>query len=219
VASNTVPRFQPSVHGFHFANRWPSVPTHQWRLGLVELGVGDAARGLCGGMVFATRDRFDRGEVAPTVAAAPDPGSALFREIVDRQVDSFDRLVFVPLRFWLGSLSKDATRMKESVRTAWPTTKATIDKGELAMLGLIREARGNPFSTSLGHQVAAYRYAESPEGVTIGVYDPNHPDDDTVEVRIARQPGRGVALSQSTGEPVVGLLALPYTAPGPQKPQ
>ena len=109
-------------------------------------------------------------------------------------------------------------RLKESVTNAWPAIRAQIDAGEPAMVGIIRSAPGNPFALDIGHQVAAYRYESSPEQVRIGIYDPNHPDDDTVELHIDKQADGSVALSQTTGEPVLGLLDLPYVPPRAEAP-
>ena len=62
MASNVVEGFLPSRHGFRFVNRWPTGPARVWHLGLLHVGIGDVGRGLCGGMAFVARDRFDRGD-------------------------------------------------------------------------------------------------------------------------------------------------------------
>lgn len=80
------------------------------------------------------------------------------------------------------------------------------------MVGLVRAAGPNPLRPDFGHQVVAYRYDASPQQVSIRIYDPNHPRDDTVELRIDRAADGSIALSQSTGEPLLGILALPYVA-------
>ena len=80
------------------------------------------------------------------------------------------------------------------------------------MVGLVRAAGLNPLAPDFGHQVVAYRYDASPDRVAIGIYDPNHPGDDSVEVRLDREPDGSISLSQSTGEPLLALLALPYAA-------
>ena len=213
MASNEVQGFVPSRHGFGFANRWPAGPAREWRLGLVQLGIGDVSRGLCGGMAFAARDRFERGHVAPVDAHAPAAGSELFREIVDRQFDSFGTLWTVPLRFWLAALGGQARRDRETVRVAWPAIRADIDGGRPSMLGLVRSATVNPLALDLGHQVVGYRYDETPSRVSIGVYDPNHPGDDTVTLGFEIAPGGALRLWQSTGEPLLGLLHLPWRPP------
>ncbi len=214
MPANAVPGFLPSRHGFRFANSWGPGPARQWSLGLVHLGIGNPARGLCGGMAFVVRDRFERGEEAPAEGAPPAAGTSLFRAIVDRQFDSFGRLWTVPLRFGIASaLYDERRRLRESVRAAWPGIRRDVDAGVLSPLGLVREAGWNPLSTAMGHQVLAYRYDASPERVAIGIYDPNHPGHDAVEVAVERGHGSEIRLSQSSGEPVRALLHLPYVPP------
>jgi hypothetical protein len=217
VRSNAVPGFLPSRHGFAFPNSWPVTPARRWNLGLVEIGIGNASLGLCGGMVFAARDRFERGDPQPASfvgTVAPAPFTPLFEEIVDRQFASFGALWSVPLRFWVASaLASPERRVRDTVRRAWPAIRAEIDAGRLALVGLVRQAQWNPVALGMGHQVLAYRYDASPDRVTIGVYDPNHPGDDRAELVLERGDGGEIRLSQSTGEPLLGLLHLPYAAP------
>jgi hypothetical protein len=213
VVSNAVQGFLPSTHGFRFANSWPRSAARRWQVGFLEVGVGDVGRGLCGGMVFAARDRFERGEPAAPDPETPAPGMPLFREIVDRQFDSFGRLWIVPIRFFLSSaLGTPASRARATVKEAWPAIRAEIDAGRPSMVGLVRAAGWNPLSVGMGHQVAAYAYESTSERIALPVYDPNHPGDDTVEVRIDRGPDGSIELSQSTGEPLLGILALPFAA-------
>jgi hypothetical protein len=182
MATNAVEGFLPSRNGFRFANRWPSGPAREWHLGLVHLGIGDVGRGLCGGMAFVAADRFTVGEPAPADDAAPPLGSPLFTEVVDRQFDSFGPLFWVPARFALAAFAGDRRRLRHTVRTAWPAIRREIDAGRLAMVGLVRRSGFAVTAPDFGHQVVAYRYDASPERVSIGVYDPNHPGDDTVEL-------------------------------------
>jgi hypothetical protein len=225
VHTNAVPDFLPSRHGFRFPNRWPAAPARTWSLGLLQIGIGDSARGLCGGMAFTARDRWENREAGATEAHAteaepPAPGTPLFREIVDRQFASFGRLFNVPLRFWLAAaLGTERSRLRGTVREAWPEIRRRIDAGEPPMVGLVRQAGLNPLNSGLGHQVVAYRYDARPERVAIGVYDPNHPGEDTVEVRITRSPEGRITLEQSTGEPLIALLSLPFkpARSGPQR--
>ena len=210
MTSNAVPGFLPSRNGFRFANRWRSGPARTWQLGLVSLGIGDVGRGLCGGMAFAARDRFERGEAAPPDDAAPPPGSPLFREIVDQQFDSFGRLFEVPLRFLVAGLGSENRRWRETGAAAWPAIRRDIDAGTLSMLGLVRRQGRYALASDFGHQVVAYRYQASPARVAIGVYDPNHPGDDSVEVGFERTADGGLTLWQSTGEPLLSLLHLPW---------
>ena len=69
MASARVPGFLPSTCGFGFANAF--LPQPLFRLPLAGLRVGDASRGLCGGMVFAARDYFERGSAPRPTATRP----------------------------------------------------------------------------------------------------------------------------------------------------
>ncbi len=214
MASNAVPGFLPSRHGLRFTNHWGSGPARQWDLGMLHVGIGNPARGLCGGMAFVVRDRFERGQEAPAEGGPPAAGTPLFRAIVDRQFDSFGRFWTVPLRFWMFSaLAGEQRRLRDSVRVAWPKVRADIDAGRPSALGLVREAGWNPLSTGMGHQVLAHRYDVTPQRIAIGVYDPNHPGKDDVEIVVERGHGGEIRLSQSTGEDCLALLHLPYVPP------
>jgi hypothetical protein len=115
----------------------------------------------------------------------------------------------VPIRFWLAAALGEGRRVRETVKRAWPAIRADIDAGRPAMVGLVRLATLNPLAP-LGHQVVGYRYDETPDRVAIGVYDPNHPGADDVEVVLEKSADGGIRLNQSTGEDVIGLLALPF---------
>ena len=210
MPSNAVPGFLPSRYGFRFRNQWPSGAARTINLGLVTIPIGDTGRGLCGGMAFAARDRFARGEDAPADLAPPPQGAALFKEIVDRQFASFGSFFSVPIRFWLSSAGSQAGRDRETVRDAWPAIRSGIDKAEPPMVGLVRLAGRNPLALGLGHQVVAYRYDETSTKIEIGIYDPNHPGRDNVLLTIERLADGGFRTAQSTGESLIGLLALPF---------
>jgi hypothetical protein len=64
--------FVPSRDGFAFTNAWPSEPAVVLPTPFGKIRIGDAAAGLCGGMVFAALDYWHTGIVPP--AARPAPG-------------------------------------------------------------------------------------------------------------------------------------------------
>jgi hypothetical protein len=214
MVANAVPGFLPSRHGFRFPNRWPKGAARTIKVGRWSIPIGDTARGLCGGMIFAARDRFERGEDGSQATEPPARGSPLFDEIVDRQLASFFFLI-VPFRFWLAAAGSAGRRNRATADVAWPAIRREIDAGRPAMIGLVRLATWNPLAP-LGHQVVGFRYEETAASITIGVYDPNHPGDDAVEIRVRRGANGGVELSQSTGERLIGLLSLPYV-PAPRR--
>jgi hypothetical protein len=220
MQERTVEGFLPSVHGFHFANAWPAGPTV--RFGPLDprwIGIGDAADGLCGGMVYTVGDLFAAGIAMSPEREPPANGSPRFRAIVRRQVESLAFLT-VPVRFWLrsalgGSLGGD--RARATFDREWPKAKALIDAGQVAMIGLIRVASANPMMLTRNHQVMAWGYAEDGRGVTLRLYDPNWPDRDDVTVTLQLDPAlRPIGLSQSTGEPLLGWFVLPYSPADPR---
>ena len=221
--------FRPSRHGFHFANRFPPGPT--LRIGPIDprvMGVGDASAGLCGGLVLTARDLFEARLDPPPDREPPTNGSRRFRALVRRQAQSLDWLR-VPLRFydagafrpdpatwWSRALGRRPAR-DTSLDVAWPAIRSEIDAGRLVVLGLVRRAEVNPLRLVLNHQVLGWGYRVEPGLVAIRVYDPNWPDQDDVEQRIELgADGRPDRLSSSTGEPLVGLLRLPYSFEPPR---
>ncbi|MBI2777244.1 MAG: hypothetical protein HYX57_08325 [Chloroflexi bacterium] len=228
--------FRPSRDGFPFANRFPPGPAIEWRAGHVRVGIGEVGDGLCGGMCRVAADRFLRGDASTDPGTEegptpPPPGTPLFAEIVRQQVDSL-ALGSVPFRFWWAATRLRSGRWsaREQVRE-WRAIRRDIDAGRPAMLGLVRSPSINPFALTLNHQVLGYGYDATPDRATIRIYDPNHPGADDVAVELRRPsvaadagvegeaglrtgtgpgPGAAVVLRQSTGEPLLALLRLPY---------
>ena len=220
MSEHLVPGFLPSRTGLHFANRFPPGPTV--RLGPLDprlIGVGDASKGLCGGMCFTVRDLFEAGVAVPADRQPPDNGTPRFKSIVRRQIQSLDWLR-LPFRFWLRSAfgaSFGGDRAQSTYEREWPRIRAELDAGRLAMLGLIRVAAVNPFRLTGNHQVIAYGYAEDGRGVTLHLYDPNWPDRDDVTATIALDPSfRPTGLEQSTGEPLLGIFLAPFRPGDPR---
>ena len=167
----------------------------------------------------------------PGDGAPPAAGTALFAEIVRRQVDSFDALVRLPLRFWAWAALRPerpnrwsrasglGSRGAATVLREWPRIRAAIDRGELPQLGLVRASGASPLALGRHHQVlgCGYRLDAAAGELAIRVYDPNWPGRDDVELAITL--GRdaanrqSVTLAQSTGEPLLGVFLAPYVPP------
>jgi len=207
--------FLPSTAGFRFANRWPAGPAFELKAPYLRLGIGEVADGLCGGMCYAAADRFLAGAGVPPEAEAPAAGSALFDEIARRQLDSLHFLAVVPLRFWTTAarVASHTWTAADQVRE-WRALRADIDAGRPAMAGLVRSANVNPFALAHNHQVLGYAYEASGAEARLRIYDPNHPLDDDVQVLVRRTTGPGekpaFSLEQTTGEPLLAMLRLPY---------
>jgi hypothetical protein len=211
--TNTVLDFRPTRHGFHFANRFPPGPTVMFgAFDIRLLGVGDAAAGLCGGMALTVRDLFEARVDPPPDTAPPANGTPRFKALVRRQVQSLDWLR-VPLRFYdLAAFRPLPPRRPVgdvTLADEWPKVRATIDAGNLAIIGLIRTESANPFKLTANHQVVAYGYRAEPGSVVVRVYDPNWPDRDDIEARLFLDPGRP-RLESSSGEPLKGFFLAPY---------
>jgi hypothetical protein len=222
-----VANFLPSTGGLHFANAFPHQRTVRLGVGPVAVRVGDAANGLCGGMAFTARDLFEAGDPPPPDRECPAGGTARFQYLVDRQVDSFD-LGRVPLRFYdlmafrgpsPGPLARLLGRKSHAavmVRDEWPRIRADIDAGRLSMVGLVRIASRDPRRLGENHQVACYGYSFDPGHLVLAVYDPNHPDDDSVEIRLIVDDSRSTAgVEYSAGEALVCFFRAPYSPKDP----
>lgn len=217
IIERTVPGFLPSVAGFHFPNRWPSAPALKLDLrvpGPVPIGLtltlGDTASGLCGGMSLAALDLWLAGETPPPDTVPPAPGSSLFRRIVRRQVDSLGFGLAV-VRFFHAQASSSRSRARLAIRDAWPAVRRSIDAGRPALLGLVHVASADPRRLVSNHQVVAHGYElDAAVGrLALRIYDPNHPDDDAIRLRLTLSPER-TALTFEYGPeaPVLGILAL-----------
>lgn len=224
IKTAAVAGFLPSASGFHFANRWPTGPALRFALRVtgpvpvgVELAVGDVANGLCGGMALATIDRFLRGEPPPADRVPPAPGTPLFAEIVRRQVDSLE-LGLAVARFYRASAVSDAARARIALGDAWPAVRRAIDAGRPAALGLVHTASADPRRLIGNHQVVVHGYElEASAGrLSLAVYDPNHPDDDAIRLRLQLAGQHGPLRFDYVADeaPVLGLVALEARAAG-----
>jgi hypothetical protein len=203
------PDFVPSRHGFAFANSWPAVPAISVRVPAGRLGIGNAALGLCGGMVFAALDYWHAGRLPSTVQ--PAPGTPLFRFVVRRLIDSWHIPAGVA-GYYRGMLSSDAALTRRTISRQWPRVRALLDAGQPAPIGLVTVASANPLLLGHNHQVLAYGYAVSGAEVTLAVYDPNSGPDDSVVVRFG---AAGFAHTVSIGWSVRGFFLTRYRAARP----
>jgi len=215
--------FLSSRNGFHFDNSFPAVPDLALPTPLGELKIGNAANGLCGGMVYAALDYFNFGLPVPADAKAPAKGS-LFDYLVDRLFYSFDLpagvLRYVELmnplypdgqsllgRFFAG-LNGRAWTM---IRQEWPVIKVSLDAGRPIPLGLIKVKSSDLKQLGHNHQVLAIGYDLNGTDLALFIYDPNFSDHDHVTLRLSvADPSRPIALSYSTGEAVYCFFHTRY---------
>jgi hypothetical protein len=204
-----VPGFSPSRCGFRFDNNFPSQPL--FRVPLTGLWIGNASRGLCGGMVFAACDYFARGYLPPGDGEPPHHGSLLFAYLVRRLFDSF-LLPWGPLRYYRWMASRDDMLLRHTVHRQWPRVRTELDAGRLAALGLIRIRSRDPLRLGENHQVLAYGYElHEPSGLLrLAIYDPSHAGRDDLTLGLNLRAPDGVA--STSGEPFRGFFLTPYAA-------
>jgi hypothetical protein len=209
MASARVAGFLPSTCGFRFPNNFPPQPLLRVPLaGLGYLPIGNASRGLCGGMVFAARDLFERGSPPPDDREPPALGSPLFGYLVRRLFHSFD-LPWGPLRYYRWMAAPDGAVLRHTVALQWPRVRRELDAGRPAALGLIRPRTRNLLRLGENHQVLAWGYdLEASGALSIAVYDPNHAARDDVTLALnLREPG---GILSATGEAFRGFFHTPY---------
>jgi hypothetical protein len=221
--------FLPSRDGFAFDNAWPPAPGLPVRTPFGTLGLGNAAAGLCGGMVFAALDYWRAG--LPPPAGRPAPGTPLYRFIVRRLIDSWHLPAGVARYYlWMNLAGPDyrprvlgqrATLRGLSSRTIeqhWPRVRAGIDAGCPAPLGVVTMASAWPGVLGRNHQVLAYGYDVSGGVVTVRVYDPNSGPSDQVRIRFdPAAPTREAAFEHniSIRWPVRGFFLTAYSPAAP----
>jgi len=154
--------------------------------------------GFCGGMCWASLDRFRSNQLIPATSTTPTSGSPLYDEILQRQMDTLlesgelDKVLIwttkpdvdIPRWPWVwssffGKSLTYLTRKKE-----WPKVKGHIDRGMPVILCLIRT--NDLFKVTENHQVLAIGYREESEWIYIKIYDPNRPKNDDVWLKISR---------------------------------
>lgn len=211
----TTQHFDPHVHGFAFTNRWPHQPALRVWTPWGRLPVGDASRGLCGGMVFAAADYFHAQLPAPT--QRPALGDPLYRFVVRRLVDSW-----LPPRgaagYSTGMLRDDAAEANRTMTGEWPAIAHGLRRGRPIVLGLVTVRGADPRLLPRNHQVLAYRFDTDTDvgaGATrhrVWVYDPNLGSGRraTIVFDTAR-PERGFAHELGISHPVRGFFRVGYT--------
>lgn len=226
--------FAPSTHAFAFTNDFPRRPVLRIPLPgpLPPIPLGDASRGLCGGMIYTVRDLYEAGLPPPPDLTPPAEDSPLYAYIVRRLFDSFDLPAGV-VRYYqlMASPDADVAHSVLSLRgigrisavDEWPRIRLDIDQGVLSPLGVIVPRSLDPFQLGINHQVLAYAYTQNRGSVTLRVYDPNTPtergDDVVISFDVAR-PGSGMPIRHNLsigGRPVRGFFRSRYRFRSPDE--
>lgn len=203
-----VPGFLPSTHGFQFSNSFRSRPDLVLRTPFGNLEVGNATDGLCGGMVYAVRDHFEARAPIPPGDTPPEAGP-LFDFIAHRLFDSFDlpggvtkylELMHPALPDHETDLSRAHLaphgRAWRMIVEEWPLIRQDLDAGRPSPLGLVCVKSEDPFQLGKNHQVMAYGYDLQGSRLSLCIYDPNLPKNDTLRLSLnLDQPEHTTAVS------------------------
>jgi hypothetical protein len=205
--------FTVEDHGFRFSNSFTfSLEFDIPLVGKVDLK--DVVLGFCGGMCFGALDYFHAGVQIPAQTTVPEEGTPLFRYLWDRQLDSLAIPAGV-LKVFEWMIREDADIWR---RTAWrefPKLRLRIDRGDPAVLVLIRES--GLLDPTQNHQVVAlgYDYEEATKDLEIFIYDPNHKLQNPSLTMNLTNPSSGISIQQSTGEPLRAFYVLKYKSQSP----
>jgi len=218
--------FSPLADGFAFTNSWPSAPAVSVPTSLGSIGIGNAAAGLCGGMVFAALDYWLAGKPPPP--DRPAPGTPLYQFIVQRLITSWHIPVGVAeFYLWMNLPEGDASvtilghtfvaergLSSRTIEQQWPAIKSSLDAGVPVPLGLVTVASASPGDLVHNHQVLACSYQAAGPQVTIGVYDPNSGQNDGVHIQFdTSNPSQATRFENNIdiSWPVRGFFRIAYS--------
>jgi hypothetical protein len=232
--------FLPSLHGFHFPNRFSGYFLPFSTPQFLHLSKVNRQYGLCGGMCAAAYDFRLSGRNIPGTIEPPHQGTRFHRYLFQRQMDSFGGVgeQLFTVAQWT-SLPED-TILGTYARTAeeFKFIRRKLDDLNLVVLALIYAKANGIMELSKcifnNHQVLAYAYQSEKSGsITMRVYDPNLPgrDDVTIQIElvvVGEMNSNGVPLkvagmksTQTLGGssfmPVRGFFAMPYQPVNPPK--
>jgi hypothetical protein len=222
--------FLPSRNGFAYNNSWPPAPAVSMDTAFGEIDIGNAADGLCGGMVFAALDYWYAGKTPPVTQ--PKPKSRVYKFFVKRIIDSWHVPVGVAQYFtWMNLPDGDVGFTAfghhvtvehgvsgRTINQQWPAIRADLDRGIPSALGLVTVESRNPAELGQNHQVLAYAYDVAGSQATLHVYDPNSAQDDTVTISFdTSHPTRATTFNHTIniGHPIRGFFRTAYSPAAP----
>ena len=187
--------FLPRRNGFHFNNSFAPRPDLILQTPFGNIAIGDASKGLCGGMAFAATDFFMAGQSIPADNTPPN-GGPLFDYIVKRLFDSFNLPAGVVKYMDLMNplLPDHETDMSKAglaphgrawrmIREEWPQIKADLDAGRPCPLGLVCVKTADFTKLGENHQVTAYDYELTGNDLKLYIYDPNDHDNNNIRMQ------------------------------------
>jgi hypothetical protein len=197
ITGRAVSGFLPSTAGLHFSNSFPAVPHFTINVLGAQVPIGNAANGLCGGMVFTVRDYYEAGSTPPPDTSPPSSGP-LYDALVNRLYASFN-LPFGPAKY-MGLMNPDLPdhetdlsriglaphgRAWVAINEEWPKIRADLDNNRLSPMALVTIKSRDPFQMGQNHQVLAYGYELDLNDLVLRIYDPNSPNNDSLNISMS----------------------------------
>lgn len=207
----SVTSFSSQDHGYKFVNSFKVELKYSLPL-IGEIDLGDFIVGLCGGMCFSALDNYHAGIPISSRKTVPQTGSVMRFHLVKKQVQSLippDGIIKVLA--W--TVRDDKYVWRRTAGSEFRKLRTRLDKGQPAVLALIRAHReGDP---TKNHQVIAhaYSYYEQSGELQIKIYDPNHPLKTPTLTMKLNSPHTGIHANQSTGESLRGFFVIDYKPP------
>jgi hypothetical protein len=194
-----VPGFDARRHGFPFGNAFPD-GTPVFALGPVRFG--NAAVGLCGGMVYTATDLFLYGRPVPN-----EPTEPVVRYFCRRLLDSFAFPIgWTKYWYWQSRQSLADRTVRD-----WPRLRQILDDGMPCPLGLVKIHSRDPREMGRNHQVLAYGYdLDGDRDLTLHAYDPNWPGDG---IALRTRLGSESVDHSIEGESIRGFFPTVYARP------
>ncbi len=218
MLTSRVQGFKPSDNAFHFPNTFDPGPVFTIPVPLFgRIPIGTAVGGMCGGMVFTVLDTFHAGLTMPAHTTAPKPGTRLFQYLASRLLTSFNGVSGI-LKYLEWMRFGDEGIAWHTVNDEWPAIQTDLDKGRACPLGVIKVNSWNPLDVGRNHQVLAYGYDLDPDtgDLTIQVYDPNCPNEDTVTLSLnMANPNKPSPITMSSDPAGRGFFRTSYSARDP----
>lgn len=178
--------FRPSLHGCSFGNSETVGLAIRWG----RLPLGRVTGGLCGGMVLDSLRSWRLGR-PPAGRTAADLTRVFAAQLRSFQVPS------APWRYLRLQQPGAGRARRHANAAATAALAARLEAGEPTPVALVCRLSRNPFALSAHHVVLAYDVlAAAPAALSVAIYDPNHPGDDRVSLRIGPD---GVRHSHRSG--------------------
>jgi hypothetical protein len=213
--------FSWQEHGFLFVNRFDF--SFELPVPLSEpIDLGSVTLGLCGGMSFGALDYFYQQRAVPQDTIVEDIPAPLKRFLTERQLDAMRVPITFKILEWMLRDNDNVQQLTAQREVA--KVYRRIDKGEPAVLVLMRVGRGQDPTQNHQVLVTGYDLDEDSKDLTLFLYDPNHPfhaSRNTVQPTLTMnlsRPSDGIDLAQSTGEELRGFFVNSYRRQEPPAP-